>query len=562
MTETPKRIGKYRIDGVLGKGAMGVVYKAHDEKIGRTVAIKTIHAHLLGEDSADEMLKRFNVEVQAVGKLSHVNIVGIYDTDEFQPDDKIDIKVPYFAMEYVEGHELAELMSKGQRYNTTQIVQIISQILDAFDYTHRNGIIHRDIKPANIFINDQGDAKIADFGIARFENSSLTKTGSIMGTPNYMSPEQCSGQVLDLRTDLFSIAAMLYEMLTGEKPFQGNAAHTIMLRITNNTPEKPSSINPSLPKLFDRLLAKALAKEPKARFQTAGEFRRALLKVHELCKDDFPGWQAVDAGESSAALNDTVLKPSAANKTILKQESTATDNATVLLPNNQAQEKAQTNNRKSKKAQQKLEKGQLAELNELLGVEAQAQSFYEEYRSVNTVGSPHKSAMPLYFSIAASLLAAIAVAAAVYVYVLNDQQRIEVVVADQTDTYVPDIKVLMGDIKAAKTSDKPLTQKQQSKLSKLLKVADMNMQAGRYIWPETSNAAYVYRLALQVQAENNIAVTGLINVCDKLVNQAEMMLQEKDYESLKAHLDAALAIFPGEQRLQAYQNKMRELAHL
>lgn len=562
MTETPKRIGKYRIDGVLGKGAMGVVYKAHDEKIGRTVAIKTIHAHLLGEDSADEMLKRFNVEVQAVGKLSHVNIVGIYDTDEFQPDDKIDIKVPYFAMEYVEGHELAELMSKGQRYNTTQIVQIISQILDAFDYTHRNGIIHRDIKPANIFINDQGDAKIADFGIARFENSSLTKTGSIMGTPNYMSPEQCSGQVLDLRTDLFSIAAMLYEMLTGEKPFQGNAAHTIMLRITNNTPEKPSSINPSLPKLFDRLLAKALAKEPKARFQTAGEFRRALLKVHELCKDDFPGWQAVDAGESSAALNDTVLKPSAANKTILKQESTATDNATVLLPNNQAQEKAQTNNRKSKKAQQKLEKGQLAELNELLGVEAQAQIFYEEYRSVNTVGSPHKSAMPLYFSIAASLLAAIAVAAAVYVYVLNDQQRIEVVVADQTDTYVPDIKVLMGDMKAAKTSDKPLTQKQQSKLSKLLKVADMNMQAGRYIWPETSNAAYVYRLALQVQAENNIAVTGLINVCDKLVNQAEMMLQEKDYESLKAHLDAALAIFPGEQRLQAYQNKMRELAHL
>ena len=186
MSDIPKKIGKYHIEGVLGKGAMGVVYKALDEKIGRQVAIKTIHAHLLGEDKSDEMLKRFNVEIQAVGKLSHPNIVGIYDTDEFQPDETSDIKVPYFTMEFVEGCELASMLEKGQRFTTTQIVHIIAQVLDGFDYTHQRGIIHRDIKPANIFINDRSDAKIADFGIARFEDSSLTKTGSIIGTPNYM----------------------------------------------------------------------------------------------------------------------------------------------------------------------------------------------------------------------------------------------------------------------------------------------------------------------------------------------------------------------------------------
>ncbi|NRB40304.1 MAG: serine/threonine protein kinase [Pseudomonadales bacterium] len=581
MSDIPKKIGKYHIEGVLGKGAMGVVYKALDEKIGRQVAIKTIHAHLLGEDKSDEMLKRFNVEIQAVGKLSHPNIVGIYDTDEFQPDETSDIKVPYFTMEFVEGCELASMLEKGQRFTTTQIVHIIAQVLDGFDYTHQRGIIHRDIKPANIFINDRSDAKIADFGIARFEDSSLTKTGSIIGTPNYMSPEQCAGQVLDLRTDLFSIAVMLYEMLTGEKPFQGNTAHAIMLRITTSMPEKPSGLNPSLPKLFDRLMAKALAKEPKARFQTAAEFRDALLKVHDMTKDDFPGWQPpveknrVTAAPDSKASVETVMAPTELDKTLVSPSNDVdldktvlqqkpVQDATVLMTAARqidfVEGKPKAAKKKKKPSKKKLDKQDHNDLNEMLGSEDETIAFYGDVGASRHAVSRNKNRTAMYLTALMVLCVVVAGGFAVFEFSISPKTPVETLIVEKNETYVPDLQVLIGDKKSVLEPGKPLTEKKKAKLNKLLKVAELNMNSGRYIWPSTSNAAYVYRLALQLKSNDETAINGLIKVCDVLVKQAGQLLREKDYDSLKAHLDAALAIFPGEQRLEAYQGKLASLA--
>lgn len=274
MTLVPENFSKYQVKKILGEGAMGVVYAGHDPGIGRDVAIKTIHAHLLQGQEGEDLRKRFNLEVKAVGKMSHPNIVAIYDSDEIA--DSNGVMIPYFVMEFVHGKELQHYLSHSQRFDLTKTIDIACQILDAFDYTHKHNIIHRDIKPANIFITDDGKVKIADFGIARVDNSSMTQTGAVIGTPNYMSPEQCTGQVMDSRSDLFSIAIVVYEMLTGEQPFNANNVHAVMVKVVQSNPESPSVLNPTLPSGIDAVMAKALAKSPDDRFQTAEEFGKAL----------------------------------------------------------------------------------------------------------------------------------------------------------------------------------------------------------------------------------------------------------------------------------------------
>jgi serine/threonine-protein kinase len=274
MTLVPENFAKYKVNKVLGEGAMGVVYSGHDPGIGRDVAIKTIHAHLLQGKEGQELRKRFTLEVKAVGKMSHPNIVAIYDTDEIA--DNNGVIIPYFVMEFVTGKELQDYLSHGQRFPLSKTLDIATQILDAFDYTHKHNIIHRDIKPANIFITDDGKVKVADFGIARVDNSSMTQTGAVIGTPNYMSPEQCTGQVMDSRSDLFSIAIVIYEMLTGEQPFNANNVHAVMVKVVQSNPEAPSVLNPTLPKGLDAVIAKALAKSPDDRYQTAADFAKAL----------------------------------------------------------------------------------------------------------------------------------------------------------------------------------------------------------------------------------------------------------------------------------------------
>ncbi|NPU95474.1 MAG: serine/threonine protein kinase [Gammaproteobacteria bacterium] len=268
----PQTLGKYQIQGILGKGAMGVVYKGFDPNIARVVAIKTIHASLLDTDMGRELLNRFRNEAQAVGRLNHANIVAIYEFDQ-------DHGTPYFVMEFVEGQDLKSLQKDGRKFTPEEAVNIVSAILTALAYTHQLGIVHRDIKPANVFITHHNQIKLADFGIARVDNAELTQMGSVLGTPSYMSPEQCKGMKVDARSDLFSTGVVLYELLVGRKPFGGENTHAIMHSVLSAEPARPSSHDKAVPKEFDDIIKKALAKKIEDRYQTAEGFRTALQKV-------------------------------------------------------------------------------------------------------------------------------------------------------------------------------------------------------------------------------------------------------------------------------------------
>ena len=270
----PQKLGKYEIRRQLGRGAMGIVYEGYDPFIQRTVALKTIRKELLDQERAQEMLARFQREAQAGGRLSHPNIVAIYDYGEDQD-------TAYIAMEFIEGKELKELFSENARFTLPNVVDVMAQLLSALNYSHQHGVVHRDIKPANIIVMADGQVKIADFGIARLESSNLTQTGSILGTPNYMSPEQFMGQSVDGRSDLFSAGVILYQLLTGEKPFIGESTTTIMYQVLNNTPNAPSVLNVQIPAAFDGIIRKALAKRPPDRFQTGQEFIDAIKSAAE-----------------------------------------------------------------------------------------------------------------------------------------------------------------------------------------------------------------------------------------------------------------------------------------
>ncbi len=264
----PGQLGKYEIRAELGRGAMGVVYEGFDPRIKRVVALKTIRADQLAGEASAEVVARFRREAEAAGRLTHPNIVAIYDFDE-------DDGTLYIAMELVRGRELAEFFSASERFALPDSVRIMSQILAALDYSHRQGVVHRDIKPANIFLLDDGTAKVADFGIAHVESSNLTKVGTVIGTPAYMSPEQILGLPVDGRSDLFSAGVILYQLLTGERPFSGSAT-TIMQKVLKEIPLPPSSLNVQLPAALDAVVTRALAKRPEERYQTAQEFSVAL----------------------------------------------------------------------------------------------------------------------------------------------------------------------------------------------------------------------------------------------------------------------------------------------
>ena len=265
----PEKLGKYVISRILGKGAMGVVYEGKDLDIGRHVAIKTIHRAMLEGDDGAELRARFKREAQAAGRLMHQNIVAIY---EYGEEDGM----PFIAMEFVKGKELKEFINKHARFEIPKIVDIMSQALSALGYVHKTGVVHRDLKPANIILLDNGQIKVADFGIARVENSSMTQLGSVMGTPSYMSPEQFMGQQTDKRADIFSLGVILYNLLTGEKPFPGAGFATIMQRVLNQPVEPPTTNNVNVPKAFNAVIEKALAKRPGDRFQCAEDFLEAI----------------------------------------------------------------------------------------------------------------------------------------------------------------------------------------------------------------------------------------------------------------------------------------------
>ncbi|MCX6827448.1 MAG: serine/threonine-protein kinase, partial [candidate division Zixibacteria bacterium] len=216
-----------------------------------------------------ELKERLFREAQAVGKLSHPNIVTIYDVGT-------EGNLQYIAMEYLQGQTLEEMIRRKVKFNYRIIAQIIAQICSALDYAHSRGIVHRDIKPANIMILSDYAAKVMDFGIARVDSSSMTRTGIAMGTPNYISPEQLQGKPVDHRTDIFSLGIVMYEMLLHRRPFRGENLTSLIYHIVNTEPEMPSAVDKSVPLLFDRVIAKALKKNPEERYQKAGEISAAL----------------------------------------------------------------------------------------------------------------------------------------------------------------------------------------------------------------------------------------------------------------------------------------------
>jgi predicted Ser/Thr protein kinase len=260
-------VGRYEITGELGRGAMGVVYKALDPTIGRTVALKTMRLDVHGLD-AQEMVRRFQNEARAAGVLNHPNIVTIYDAGE---EDGIF----YIAMEFIEGTTLHELLAEQRVLATDEVLQLTRQICRGLDYAHSNGIVHRDIKPANIMITANGTVKIMDFGIAK-SGGQVTNTGQVLGTPNYMSPEQVKGRPLDGRSDLFSLGVILYEMMTGEKPFVGQNVTTIIYKIVNETPITPRDLDVTVHPGLSAIVTKALAKAPDDRYQTGADLVRDL----------------------------------------------------------------------------------------------------------------------------------------------------------------------------------------------------------------------------------------------------------------------------------------------
>jgi eukaryotic-like serine/threonine-protein kinase len=285
------KLGKYQIRRTLGKGAMGIVYEGFDPVIERTVAIKTILPSQLDGAEFVGVMARFKREAQAAGRLNHPGIVAIYDYGEEVPQEvgeedatmmapkpqaQSPERVAYIAMEFIKGRELRDFFEKGERFPMPEVVRIMSEMLDALDHAHSHGVVHRDMKPANLILLDNGRVKVADFGIARVEASELTQTGTVLGTPTYMSPEQFMGHPVDGRSDLFSCGVILYQLLTGEKPFTGESTTTIMYKVLREEPVPPSQLNLSLAPALDAVMKKALAKNPAERFQSGHEFAQAL----------------------------------------------------------------------------------------------------------------------------------------------------------------------------------------------------------------------------------------------------------------------------------------------
>ena len=256
---------RYQLSEKIGTGGMADVWLAEDTELDRNVAIKILHDRFAQDK---EFVERFQREAQSAAGLQHPNVVGIFDRGVFRD-------TYFIAMEYVDGPSLKDLVKGGM--GTKDAIDFTRQILNAARFAHRKGIVHRDLKPQNVLIDDEGRARVADFGIARGgENSDITATGSVMGTAQYLSPEQAQGKETTPRSDIYSIGVILYEALTGRVPFEADSAVAVALKQVSETPRRPSAINPNVPPALDAVVMRALAKDPDARFKDADAFLKAL----------------------------------------------------------------------------------------------------------------------------------------------------------------------------------------------------------------------------------------------------------------------------------------------
>jgi len=300
-----KCFGRYEVRDTIGRGAMGVVYLAEDPLIGRKVAIKVVEAHKgLDDEELDQLRARFEREFQSAGRLSHPNIVGVHDVGQEDGDS-------FIAMEYVAGESLHSILAEGRAFSFKEIADLTLQLCSGLDYAHEFGIVHRDIKPGNILITREGRPKITDFGVAKVATTNLTRTGTVVGTPAFMSPEQVTGHPVTGAADQFSLAVMIYQMLTGERPFTGENPTTIMYKIVHEKPLPPSALNAMVPGPVDQALIKALAKNPTERYPTCMELAEALrAALGAAPADSTLVVSTAQTAASTAQTDETVVDPS------------------------------------------------------------------------------------------------------------------------------------------------------------------------------------------------------------------------------------------------------------
>ncbi len=320
---TVTKAGRYEIVGELGRGAMGIVYKAVDPVIGRTVAVKTIRLSEEGTGlSHPELLTRFQTEARAAGLLTHPNIVVVFDAGE---EDGL----YYITMELVEGKSLQALLDDGHAFPLPRTLRIMDQTCSALQFAHERNVIHRDIKPANLMLTADDTVKVTDFGTAKIlQFGTLQQTAHVMGTPSYMSPEQVKGRAVDGRSDIFSLGVMLYEMVTGEKPFPGQNITTVIYKIVNELPVPPRQINPSIHAGISAVIMRALEKDPDQRYESCREMLEDLRNYRSIkaASGDLQSTMALGGGSPTA----TVISGNAANRGLAGEEQTIITTARSL----------------------------------------------------------------------------------------------------------------------------------------------------------------------------------------------------------------------------------------
>ena len=276
MTQSRLLGGRYELDGVVGRGGMAEVYRARDIRLDRVVAVKTLREDLARDATFQA---RFRREAQSAASLNHPSIIAVYDTGE---DMAGPANVPYIVMEYVDGRTLRDLLREDRRLLPERALEITDGVLRALDYSHRHGIVHRDIKPANVMLTRSAEVKVMDFGIARAVSdaqATMTQTAQVIGTAQYLSPEQARGERVDARSDLYSTGCLLYELLTGRPPFTGDSPVAIAYQHVRENPVPPSRVDPEIPAWADSIVLKAMAKDPADRYQSAADMRTDIQRA-------------------------------------------------------------------------------------------------------------------------------------------------------------------------------------------------------------------------------------------------------------------------------------------